>query len=210
MRTNRSSKAARIAMAGIALIAISSFGADVSHFNGSGGFASAQYNDLFTAANIQVYQNGQGQNAVNYLYLLTSTCSYSTTGYACSGTVLSGAIASADFAVNGRNATLNTNGSQLVGVQFTYGCDGIAGCYYNETPLTGGSLSMSWKQNTEATYQSTGTQIQTFANTKSTVTGTEQFVTASFSGTLLGLPVSATTGGSIGSTKNIAITVTKN
>ncbi|MBN3788810.1 hypothetical protein [Burkholderia sp. Ac-20353] len=198
---------------GVAVLSFPAFAfaqTDVSHFSGSGATAAASFSDLNSTTNLTVNQDGSGSGATNYLNLYTSKCYYSANSYYCSGVTLYGVFPAADFAVNGRNARLNTSGSSLTGATFSYGCDLITwNCTFNQTPFSGNAaISLSWTRSNEFSFTAAGMQQQNYLNYKTVTNGTQYYSAATVSGTILGAAFSGT--GSLGSSKNIVISITRN
>ncbi len=181
--------------------------AEVSRFKANGESADLYLDQDGATTSVSVSRGEQNQTYVSYY---ASQCTYTEVSFTCSGKNLYGSIPSREFTVQGKwKATLNTSGSTLTGTVFTYTCayeDWT--CDFQETPVSGGSMLLTWTKSSEYSSQSSGTSKSEYFNYRYRSSGTYTSNSAKVNGTVLGLSV-VNVQGNIGVSKSRSITIEK-
>lgn len=182
-----------IALGGVALVATAE-GANVTKYKSSGAFAQcSEYEPGDYSIYISVWESGTGADRMVYLdYSVydytTSTHSY---GY--------GNIPAGDFKASGNKTTLQTDTADMTAI-YKYGDDV--------------EIDLAWKKDGSFWSKSTGHSVYHYPGYKRTQNGSSTQYSAACSGTVGDYTVPDADAdfhsGSVGSNKNMTITIEKN
>jgi hypothetical protein len=167
---------------------------EVSHFVGSGEYASFDAFDDNSKTSLSVYRSGTHQNQTTYVNYYASSCSYTDTSFTCSGSFAWGLIPNASFQVAGQqgNADLSVDTSYLYGSTYSYTCDYIAEtCSFEELPLHNGTIDAHWSRNTAFSFKTDTRQESDYINMQVVSRNRATYSSASVEANVLGMSYSS-------------------
>lgn len=183
-------------------------GAEVTRFRANGAMATHNSFDGTTAYDLAVNRNETGSGTTTFFSFVTQTCDANF--IVCTGKLGFGNIPNGDFSASTGTASLNTNLATNSGFQlFSYVQDNANGTF-TQTPAVGAIVTINWQKIPRQSQSFTGTSTFVSGGFSNTVNGSQTSSSARTTGTLLGVPLPATSTSSIGTNKSSQIIINRN